>query len=114
MRMREAPPSAAAKLPPWNPNQKAVAGATALQGACGAMILKAAKDLGSSPGWRRAQLGGSAICSSLAFHLISMTYLPRQSLAVPPWAVVTASGLGCLMLLSLLAVHSPTFSPAWL
>jgi hypothetical protein len=33
MKMREAPWSAAAKLPPWNPNQKAVAGATALQGA---------------------------------------------------------------------------------
>jgi hypothetical protein len=47
MKMREAPWSAAAKLPPWNPNQKAVAGATALQGAFGASIFKAAKDLGS-------------------------------------------------------------------
>jgi hypothetical protein len=36
MKMREAPWSAAAKLPPWNPNQKTVAGATALQGAFGA------------------------------------------------------------------------------
>ena len=38
MKMREAPWSAAARLPPWNPRQKAVAGATALQGASGARI----------------------------------------------------------------------------
>ena len=49
--MREAPWSAAAKLPPWNPNQKAVAGATALQGAFGASIFEAAKNLDF--GWRR-------------------------------------------------------------
>jgi hypothetical protein len=45
MKMREAPWSAAAKLPPWNPNQEAVAGATVLQGAFGTTIFKAAKDL---------------------------------------------------------------------
>jgi hypothetical protein len=49
MKMREAPWSAAAELPPWNTNQKAVAGATALQGAFGTTIFKAAKDLGSLP-----------------------------------------------------------------
>jgi hypothetical protein len=47
MKMREAPWSAAAELPPWNPNQKAVAGATALQGAFGTTIFIAAKDLSS-------------------------------------------------------------------
>ena len=36
MKMREAPWSAAAMQSPWNPRQKAVAGATALQGASGA------------------------------------------------------------------------------
>jgi hypothetical protein len=47
MKMRAAPWSAAAELPPWNPNQKAVAGATALQGAFGTIIFKAVKDLKS-------------------------------------------------------------------
>jgi hypothetical protein len=47
MKMREAPWSAAAELPPCNPNQKAVAGATALQGAFGTTIFKAAKGLRS-------------------------------------------------------------------
>jgi hypothetical protein len=48
MKMREAPWSAAAELPPWNPNQKAAAGATALQGAFGTTIFKAAKNLALS------------------------------------------------------------------
>jgi hypothetical protein len=48
MKMREAPGSAAAELPPWNSNQKAVADATALQGAFGATILKAVKALSRS------------------------------------------------------------------
>jgi hypothetical protein len=46
MKMREAPWNAAAALPPWIPNDKAVADATALQGACGTTIFMAAKDLG--------------------------------------------------------------------
>jgi hypothetical protein len=41
--MREAPWSAAAKLPPWDANLKAVAGATALQGAFGATIIECEK-----------------------------------------------------------------------
>jgi hypothetical protein len=43
MKMREAPWSAAAELPPWIPNDKAVADATALQGAFGTTIFTAAE-----------------------------------------------------------------------
>jgi hypothetical protein len=59
MKMREAPWSAAAELPPWNPNQKAVAGATALQGAVGTTIFKAAKHLHLSS-WKQTTADSSA------------------------------------------------------
>jgi hypothetical protein len=41
MKMREAPWTAAVNLPPWNPLAKAVATATALQGAFGAGFFRA-------------------------------------------------------------------------
>jgi hypothetical protein len=47
MNVREAPGNAVAKLPPGNWSQKAVADATALPGAFGAHIFKAAEDIGS-------------------------------------------------------------------
>jgi len=56
MKMREAPWSAAAELPPWNPNQKAVAGATALHGAFGTTLFKAARNLAQSPYARHGNL----------------------------------------------------------
>jgi len=44
MKMREARWRAAAKLPAWNPNQKAVAGAAALQGAFGTTLCRAGRE----------------------------------------------------------------------
>jgi hypothetical protein len=83
MKMREAPWSAAAELPPWNPNQKAVAGATALQGAFGTTIFKAAKHLSSCL--------FSIICEQLQGCFAEFTLSAAHGLSMTGFKFLTAS-----------------------